>query len=102
MVLDYGSLSLTDEPVRTATVNAIEAAEKAGAWISFDPNLREPLWESLEEAKKQMEYGFEQCDILKISDNEIQFITGIEDYDQGVLYLQNKYEIPLILLTMGK
>ena len=49
-----------------------------------------------------MEYGFEQCDILKISDNEIQFITGIEDYDQGVLYLQNKYEIPLILLTMGK
>ena len=102
MVLDYGSLSLTDEPVRTATVNAIEAAEKAGVWISFDPNLREPLWESLEEAKKQMEYGFEQCDILKISDNEIQFITGIEDYDQGVLYLQNKYEIPLILLTMGK
>ena len=49
-----------------------------------------------------MEYGFRYCDILKISDNEIQFITGIEDYDQGVLYLQNKYEIPLILLTMGK
>ena len=45
MVLDYGSLSLTDEPVRTATVNAIEAAEKAGVWISFDPNLRKPLWE---------------------------------------------------------
>ena len=44
MVLDYGSLSLTDEPVRTATVNAIEAAEKAGVWISFDPNLRKPLW----------------------------------------------------------
>ena len=45
IVLDYGSLSLTDEPVRTATVNAIEAAEKAGVWISFDPNLRKPLWE---------------------------------------------------------
>ena len=45
MVLDYSSLSLTDEPVRTATVNAIEAAEKAGVWISFDPNLRKPLWE---------------------------------------------------------
>ena len=81
---------------------AVKAAKKNGSLISFDPNLREPLWESLEEAKKQMEYGFEQCDILKISDNEIQFITGIEDYDQGVLYLQNKYEIPLILLTMGK
>ena len=45
MVLDYGSLSPTDEPVRTATVNAIEVAEKAGVWISFDPNLRKPLWE---------------------------------------------------------
>ena len=49
MVLDYGSLSFTDEPVRTATVSAIEAAEKAGVWISFDPNLRKPLWESEEQ-----------------------------------------------------
>ena len=45
MILDYSSLSLTDEPVRTATISAIEAAEKAGVWITFDPNLRKPLWE---------------------------------------------------------
>ena len=101
-IFHFGTLSMTHENVRNATKKAVKAAKKNGSLISFDPNLREPLWESLEEAKKQMEYGFEQCDILKISDNEIQFITGIEDYDQGVLYLQNKYEIPLILLTMGK
>ena len=101
-IFHFGTLSMTHENVRNATKKAVKTAKKNGSLISFDPNLREPLWESLEEAKKQMEYGFEQCDILKISDNEIQFITGIEDYDQGVLYLQNKYEIPLILLTMGK
>ena len=101
-IFHFGTLSMTHENVRNATKKAVKAAKKNESLISFDPNLREPLWESLEEAKKQMEYGFEQCDILKISDNEIQFITGIEDYDQGVLYLQNKYEIPLILLTMGK
>ena len=94
--------SVVKKTTKSTTKKAVKAAKKNGSLISFDPNLREPLWESLEEAKKQMEYGFEQCDILKISDNEIQFITGIEDYDQGVLYLQNKYEIPLILLTMGK
>lgn len=49
-----------------------------------------------------MEYGFGQCDILKISDNEIQFVTGKEDYDEGIAQLQNRYHIPLILLTMGK
>ncbi len=49
-----------------------------------------------------MEYGFEHCDVLKISDNEIQFVSGIEDYDNGIHYLQEKYQIPLIFLTMGK
>ena len=101
-IFHFGTLSMTDEPVRSATKKALEVAKEAGCMISLDPNLRPPLWKSLDEAKKMMEYGFRYCDILKISDNEIQFITGIEDYDQGVLYLQNKYEIPLILLTMGK
>ena len=78
-IFHFGTLSMTHENVRNATKKAVKAAKKNGSLISFDPNLREPLWESLEEAKKQMEYGFEQCDILKISDNEIQFITGIED-----------------------
>ncbi len=69
---------------------------------NHDPNLRPPLWSSLDLAKEQMEYGFGYCDILKISDNEIRFVSGKEDYDEGIAYLQEKYNIPLILLAMGK
>ena len=101
-VFHFGTLSMTDEPVRTATKKALETAKEAGCLITFDPNLRPPLWESLDEAKKAMEYGFQYCDVLKISDNEIQFVSGKEDYDEGVLYLKEKYKIPLIFLTMGK
>ena len=98
----FGTLSMTDEPVRSATKKALQAAKEAGCLISFDPNLRPPLWSSMELAKEMMEYGFEYCDILKISDNEIQFVSGKEDYDEGIRYLQEKYQIPLIFLTMGK
>lgn len=101
-IFHFGTLSMTDEPVRTATKKALEVAKEAGCLITFDPNLRPPLWESLDEAKKQMEYGFQYCDVLKISDNEIQFVSGMEDYDDGIHYLQEKYNIPLIFLTMGK
>lgn len=101
-VFHFGTLSMTHDGVRAATKKAVKAAKESGALISFDPNLREPLWSSLELAREQMEYGFGQCDILKISDNEIQFVSGMEDYDDGIRYLQEKYHIPLILLTMGK
>lgn len=98
----FGTLSMTHEGVREATKKALKAAKDKGLLISFDPNLRPPLWSSLELAKEQMEYGFGFCDILKISDNEIQFVSGKEDYDEGIRYLQETYQIPLILLTMGK
>lgn len=101
-VFHFGTLSMTDEPVRSATKRALEEAKKAGCLITFDPNLRPPLWKSLEEAREMMEYGFGYCDMLKISDNEIQFISGKEDYDEGIRYLQEKYHIPVIFLTMGK
>ncbi len=101
-VFHFGTLSMTDEPVKTATKKALEVAKEAGCLITFDPNLRPPLWSSLDEAKEQMKYGFEYCDVLKISDNEIQFISGKEDYDEGIRYLQDRYHIPLIFLTMGK
>ena len=101
-IFHFGTLSMTDEPVRSATKKALEVAKEAGCLITFDPNLRPPLWNSLDEAKKQMEYGFQYCDMLKISDNEIQFVSGKEDYDEGIRYLQDKYNIPLIFLTMGK
>ena len=71
-IFHLGTLSMTDEPVRSATKKALEVAKEAGCLISFDPNLRPPLWSSLDLAKEMMEYGFGYCDILKISDNEIQ------------------------------
>ena len=101
-VFHLGTLSMTDEPARTATKKALNTAKEAGCLISFDPNLRPPLWKSLDTAKEMMEYGFGYCDILKISDNEIQFVSGKEDYDEGIQYLQEKYNIPLIFLTLGK
>lgn len=101
-VFHLGTLSMTDEPARTATKKALDVAKEAGCLISFDPNLRPPLWKSLDTAKEMMEYGFRYCDILKISDNEIQFVSGKEDYDEGIRYLQEKYNIPVIFLTLGK
>ena len=98
----FGSLSMTDEVCRQATRKAIEIAEQSGALLSYDPNLREPLWKSLEDAKVQIFYGMEHCNVLKISDNEIQWLTGKEDYDAGILLLMERYHIPLILLSMGK
>ena len=101
-VFHFGTLSMTHEGVREATKKAVETAKANGCLVSFDPNLRPPLWSSLDLAKEQMEYGFGKCDILKISDNEIQFVSGKKDYDEGIAYLQETYNIPLILLTMGK
>ena len=101
-IFHFGTLSMTHEGVKAATKKAVQAAKAAGCLVSFDPNFRPPLWNSLDLAKEQMEYGFGVCDILKISDNEIQFVSGKEDYDEGIAYLQEKYQIPLILLTMGK
>ena len=101
-IFHFGTLSMTHDGVREATKKALKIAKDNGLVITFDPNLRPPLWSSLELAKEQMEYGFGKCDILKISDNEIQFVSGKEDYDEGIAYLQETYNIPLILLTMGK
>ena len=101
-IFHFGTLSMTHDGGREATKKALKIAKDNGLVITFDPNLRPPLWSSLELAKEQMEYGFGKCDILKISDNEIQFVSGKEDYDEGIAYLQETYNIPLILLTMGK
>lgn len=101
-IFHFGTLSMTHEGVRNATKRAVAVAKKAGCLISFDPNLRPPLWDSLEEAKEQTAYGLEHCDILKISDNEVQWFTGKKDYDEGIRLIQEQYQIPLIVLSMGK
>lgn len=101
-IFHFGSLSMTDEVCRKATRKAIAIAEEAGILMSYDPNLREPLWKSMDLAKEQISYGLEHCQILKISDNEIQWLTGREDYDEGIAMVQEKYNIPLILLSLGR
>lgn len=101
-IFHFGTLSMTSAGCRAATKKAIEMAKDSGAIISFDPNLREPLWESLEEAKEQVLYGLSKCDILKISDNEIVWLTGREDYEEGVRWIRARYDIPLILVSLGR
>lgn len=101
-IFHFGTLSMTHERVRLATKKAIAIAQDAGAIISFDPNTREPLWNSLDDAREQVLYGLQQCDILKISDNEIQWLTGEDDFTEGVRWINMRYHIPLILVSMGK
>lgn len=101
-VFHFGTLSMTHELVREATLFALEQAKESGAIITFDPNLREPLWNSLDEAKTQILKGMEYCDYLKISDNEIQWLTGEADYIAGVHKIRESFNIPFITVSMGK
>ncbi len=101
-IFHFGTLSSTHPGVREATRYAIDVAKDAGCIITFDPNLRPPLWKSLEDAKVEIEYGMSKCDVLKISDNEVEFMCGTDDYDKGAAMIQEKYNIPLVLVTMGK
>lgn len=101
-IFHFGTLSSTHEGVREATRYAIDIAKESDTLISFDPNLRPPLWKSLDDAKKEIEYGLSKCDILKISDNEIEFMTGSTDYDKAVRELMEKYNIKLAFATLGK
>ena len=101
-IFHFGTLSLTDEPVRSATQKAVALAEENGLIRSFDPNLRPPLWQSLTMAKVQVDWGLRHCDILKISDNEISWFTDIHDYDEGIAFLKKNYlGIKLITLSLG-
>ena len=101
-IFHFGTLSMTNEGVRAATIKAVGLAKEGGALISFDPNLRPPLWEDLEEAKRQIAWGLSQCDILKIADNELEFMTGETDFYKGAAILHQKYpNIKVLNVTAG-
>ncbi len=100
-VFHFGTLSMTDEPAREATKLAVDIAKNSGAMISFDPNYREPLWKSVDEAVMAMQYGFEKCDVLKISDNEVELFTGLKDIEAGAKKIQKDYDIPIVFATLG-
>ena len=101
-IFHFGTLSLTDEPCRAATEKAVKLAKEAGALISFDPNLRLPLWKTEDDAKAAIEWGLARCDVLKIADNEIEFMTGETDFDKGAAILKERFpNIRLLNVTAG-
>lgn len=101
-IFHFGTLSMTDEYIADVTMKAVKKAKESGAVISFDPNLRPPLWKDMEDARQRMWYGISQCDILKISDDEIAFLSGTEDIDCGIECIMQKSQPKLICATMGK
>ena len=101
-IFHFGTLSMTHPEVRFATRKAVTLAKEAKALISFDPNLRPPLWHDLEEARDQIAWGLSRCDILKIADNELEFMTGETDFDRGAALLKAQYpNIRLLNVTAG-
>ncbi|HEY9060562.1 MAG TPA: carbohydrate kinase [Pseudobacteroides sp.] len=100
-IFHFGSLSLTDEPARSATVAALDYAKEKGLIISYDPNLRPALWNNLKHALEEIRFGLKYCNILKISEEELEFITGMADLHTGSLKIYEDYGIDVILVTMG-
>ncbi len=99
-VFHFGTLSLTDEPARSATYQAVAYAKSKGKLITYDPNLRKPLWKDLEEAKRQLTWGLSQADVVKISDEEVEFLFGL-GVTEGADYILNTFGVKLVFVTCG-
>ena len=99
-VFHFGTLSLTDEPARSATYQAVAYAKEKGKLITYDPNLRKPLWADLEEAKKQLLWGLGQADVVKISDEEVEFLFGL-GVEDGAKHILENFGVKLVFVTCG-
>ncbi len=99
-IFHFGTLSLTDEPARTATYQAVAYAREKGKLITYDPNLRKPLWKDLEEAKQQLIWGLSQADVVKISDEEVEFLFGL-GVEDGARYILDTFGVKLVFVTCG-
>ena len=99
-VFHFGTLSLTDEPARSATYQAVAYAKSKGKLITYDPNLRKPLWNDMEECKKQLLWGMEQADVVKISDEEVEFLFGL-GVEEGAKYILDTFGTKLVFVTCG-
>ncbi len=99
-VFHFGTLSLTDEPVRTTTQKAVAYAKERGKLITCDPNLRKPLWESEDEAREQILWSLQQADVVKISDDEVDFLWNCTP-QEGAEKLVNTYGVSLAMVTLG-
>ena len=96
----FGTLSLTDEPARSTTQQAVAYAKAHGKLITYDPNLRKPLWKSLDEAKEQMLWGLRQADVVKISDEEVEFLFGLNP-QEGAEHILKEFGVKLVFVTCG-
>ncbi len=96
----FGTLSLTDEPCITATKKSVEYAKKLGKLITFDPNLRLPLWKDVDFCKKQMLWGLSMADVVKISLEEVEFLFGLNQ-EQGAKHVLENYGVKLLFITKG-
>ncbi len=102
-VFHFGSLSLTREPSRAATRRAVALAAEGGAVVSFDPNLRPSLWKNLDAAREEMLWGCSVCQVLKVAEEELSFLTTEEDLEAGAAKLRRDFpNIRLLLVTKGK
>jgi fructokinase len=101
-IFHFGSVSMTHEPSRTATMKAVRCAKENGVLVSYDPNLRIPLWNDLEEARSVIAEGLKYTDLLKISEEELIFLTGENILEIGAKIIRDKYGIDLIFITLGK
>ncbi len=99
-VVHFGTLSLTNEPAASATRMAVGMAKELGKLVSLDPNLRKPLWKTEEDARAAMEWSLKQADIVKISDEEIEFLWNL-DPEKGAERLLNEYGVSLVYVTLG-
>ena len=101
-IFHFGTLSMTHDGVRAATIKAVDYAKEHGLLISFDPNYRPLLWKEEETAKEMIRYGCSVCDILKISDDEITFITGKDTVEEAIPVFVRMYQPKLMCVTCGK
>ena len=99
-IFHFGTLSLTDEPARTATQKAVAYAKSKGKLITYDPNLRKPLWKDLETAREQLLWGLEQADVVKISDEEVEFLFGL-GVEDGAEHILRTFGTRLVFVTCG-
>ena len=99
-VFHFGTLSLTNEPARSATYQAVAYAKSKGKLITYDPNLRKPLWMDMQEAKEQLLWGLSQADVVKISDEEVEFLFGLNP-TEGAKYILDHFGVKLVFVTCG-
>lgn len=100
-IFHFGSVSMSAEPSRSATLAAAEEAKKSGVAVSFDPNLRPPLWKDMNEAREMIIRGLKMADYVKVSDEELVFLTGHDNIEKGIMEVYDEFNLKFLVVTLG-